>query len=124
MGSVLSDQPIGRDVRGSKNPRWKGGRTTDGHGRVLIRQAEHPFANSWGYVYRYRLVVEKRLGRYLKSNEIVHHIDGDCSNDADSNLELTTQSAHIKKHLPEMHNDAWVASLSNHIRNNKGQFVS
>lgn len=94
-----------------RNPKWKGGQTKSG-GRVLLRAIGHPYANSWGYVYRYRLVMEKKLGRYLRPDEIVHHKDGNFTNDRLSNLELCDSSLHST-----IHNET-------RTRNKKGQFTS
>lgn len=74
---------------------WKGGMKQD-RDRVLIYRPEHPAAQQNGYVYRYRLVMEEKLGRLLKGDEIVHHIDGDESNDHPDNLEVMTQSEHAR----------------------------
>jgi hypothetical protein len=41
--------------------------------------------------------MEKMIGRYLRPDEVVHHMDGDKTNDIPSNLLLTTNSEHIKK---------------------------
>ena len=50
-------------------------------------------------VYSHRAVVEKRIGRSLRSDEIVHHIDADKSNNASSNLYVfKSRSAHRKAH--------------------------
>lgn len=49
--------------------------------------------------YVHRAVLEKHLGRSLGQNEIVHHIDGNPSNNDISNLEITTNSEHRKKHV-------------------------
>lgn len=51
-------------------------------------------------VDEHRLVMEKHLGRKLKSSEVVHHIDGDGMNNKLSNLMLfPTKSAHSKYHM-------------------------
>lgn len=49
--------------------------------------------------HKHRLIMELKLGRKLLRNEIVHHIDGNKHNNNIDNLELITQSEHIKKHL-------------------------
>ena len=50
-------------------------------------------------VYSHRTVVEERIGRSLRSDEIVHHIDANKSNNASSNLHVfKSRSAHRKAH--------------------------
>lgn len=50
----------------------------------------------------HRFIMEKHLGRKLKSSEIVHHIDGDKQNNKINNLMLfPTKSAHTKFHIQE-----------------------
>ncbi|MFA5433363.1 MAG: NUMOD3 domain-containing DNA-binding protein [Candidatus Paceibacterota bacterium] len=56
-----------------KNPHWNGGRKTM-RGYVYILKPEHPFNNN-GYVLEHRLVMEEALNRYLKPEEVVHHIN-------------------------------------------------
>lgn len=46
----------------------------------------------------HRLIMEKRLGRKLTFNEVVHHIDGNSLNNEDDNLLLMSRSEHIKLH--------------------------
>lgn len=72
-------RPKTREVRG-----W----LMDGDGYVRILRPEHPYANAQGYVLEHRLVFEEWLGRYLGESEVVHHIDGDRSNNARWNLML------------------------------------
>lgn len=43
--------------------------------------------------------MEKHLGRYLRDDEIVHHIDGDITNNNIENLLLTNQKKHTKHHI-------------------------
>lgn len=50
-------------------------------------------------VYSHRTVVEKRIGRSLGSDEIVHHIDGNKFNNASTNLYVfKSRAAHRKAH--------------------------
>ena len=58
----------------------------------------HPMAwKGSGLVYAHRLVMENRIGRYLRPSEHIHHIDKDRGNNDFANLEITTPSEH--KHL-------------------------
>jgi hypothetical protein len=61
-----------------------------GDGYVRIYQPEHPRAVNERYVLEHILVMEARLGRYLHSDERVHHLNGDRSDNRDENLELWT----------------------------------
>lgn len=96
FGSVRADVSLVRDRTGKNNPKWRGGKTIAPDGRVLVYSPNHPFPNWKNYVYRYRLVVEASLGRYLRRDEIVHHINGVCNDDRLENLQVMSQSEHIK----------------------------
>lgn len=69
---------------------WK----INGHGYHMTWVEKHPNRNRHGYVPTHRLVMEKKLGRYLKSNEHVHHIDGNKLNYKRSNLFILTPEQH------------------------------
>ena len=59
----------------------------------------HPGVNSKGYIYEHILVVEKMLGRFLKSEEVVHHIDENKSNNIPNNLMVfATDADHTRFH--------------------------
>lgn len=77
---------------------WKGGRIEDLNGYILIRIPDHHLANSHGYVLEHRLVVEQKIGRPLKSDEIIHHIDEDKTNNDPLNLEIHSRSSHMALH--------------------------
>lgn len=49
--------------------------------------------------HEHRIIAENKIGRPLQPGEVVHHIDGDKQNNNPDNLEVLTQSEHIKKHL-------------------------
>ena len=52
--------------------------------------------------HMHRIIAEQKIGRPLVSGEVVHHKDGNKRNNSPENLTVTTQSEHIRIHLPEM----------------------
>lgn len=87
--------------KGNKSGNWKGGKFKNAKGYVFILMPEHPFALKNGYVRHSHLVIEKKLGRYIKPKEIVHHINGIVDDDSPDNLQLFPNvSAHNKIHWP------------------------
>lgn len=83
---------------GKKNPNWNGGIIYD-KGRKLIYSPNHPNPDFLKkYCYEYKLIIENRLGRYLKKGEIVHHINNDVSDNRIKNLRVMTQKEHINLH--------------------------
>jgi len=69
-------------------PNWKGGKYKDKQGYVQVYVFKHPHADSMGYVKEHRLVMEKKLGRYLKKDEVVHHKNSVRDDNRIENLEL------------------------------------
>jgi len=72
---------------GNKGQNWKGGKSKRENGYVLIWKPKHPQAKN-GYVLEHRLVMEKKIGRYLKSKEVVHHINEKKDDNRIENLRL------------------------------------
>lgn len=96
-GSLDPARPVG-DVNGVHNPNWRGGEHVEKDGRVLVYSPNHPYPNWKNYVYRYRLVVEKEIGRYLLPSEIVHHRNEIPSDDRIENLQVMSKSEHTRHH--------------------------
>ena len=76
---------------------WKGGRTKNEQGYIMIYAPNHPHAHN-KYVFEHRLVMEKHLGRYLTKKEVVHHINEIISDNRLENLELLGWGNHTKHH--------------------------
>lgn len=96
---------------GSKNPKWRGGKIIVS-GYVYIYSPNHPEKTQDGYVCEHRLIIEKKIGRYLKRSEAVHHKNGNRTDNRIDNLVLCKSNGRhfIKHHLKR--------------RNKKGQFIS
>lgn len=75
---------------GSAHSQWKGGRSVTDQGYVLVTcpEAYVEMADYRGYVLEHRLVMAQHLGRPLRSDETVHHIDSDRERNVISNLQL------------------------------------
>lgn len=81
------------------HPNWIGGKYRSKEGYIYCIAKDHPHAVDNGYVLEHRLVMERHLGRYLKPDEIVHHIDRRKDNNNLSNLILfANHSEHAKHH--------------------------
>lgn len=92
------DTDVARKMyRGEKHHSWKGGkRKSDGY--VQIKKPNHPKADSSGYVYEHRYLVERELGRYLNSDEHIHHVNGIKDDNRLENLQVVTPSEHVRIH--------------------------
>ncbi len=57
----------------------------------------HPRA-SHGLIYVHVLVAEKKICRYLREGEVVHHIDRDRHNNIPNNIQVMSNEEHVGLH--------------------------
>ena len=88
------DASSGTQAR-EKNPNWKSGTTRRKDGYIL----EYVDGRQR---FQHRLVMERHLGRPLKDDEVVHHINGDKSDNRIENLELFANNG---EHHKDAHYD-------------------
>ena len=55
---------------------------------------KHPLADNRGFVWYHRHAASMKLGRWVKSNEDVHHIDHNKANNSERNLEVQEHKKH------------------------------
>lgn len=67
-------------------------------GYVYFQDMKHPLATNSGFVYYHRHVASIKEGRWLTTEEHVHHIDSNRKNNIPSNLDVLSNSAHTKIH--------------------------
>lgn len=77
---------------------FKGGRIAHGDGYIKVLSPDHPRANKNGYVLEHILIAEKKVGRPLSTNEVVHHINGIKDDNRPENLLVLTKSEHSALH--------------------------
>jgi hypothetical protein len=111
-----------RKFTGESNSNWKGGVMYDKR-RKLIYSPNHPRPDFLKkYCYEYKLIMEKHLGRYLTEDEVVHHIDGDETNNKLENLKVVTQSEHIRIHKQQGDMKREYSNKYNFLYNNKKEY--
>jgi hypothetical protein len=97
-----SDKCRSEYFSGENGATWKGGKTTNKQGYVMVLKKEHPHAVAPNFrISEHRLQMEKKLGRYLKKEEHVHHLNGIKNDNRIENLVLITKSEHSSIHMEE-----------------------
>ncbi len=76
---------------GTANPNWRGGRFVRSDGYIMVRVGGD-------YTLEHRHVMAQHLGRDLRSDEHVHHINHDRSDNRLENLELIDRAEHTRQH--------------------------
>lgn len=89
---------FGKSQTMENNPHWKGGHHYRVDGYKMIYMPNHPFCSQYGYIREHRLVMEKKLGRYLNAEEVVHHINEIRDDNRIENLQLFNNGSDHSKH--------------------------
>lgn len=88
-------------------------------GYIYLRKPNHPFAQKKGYIAEHRLVMEKKIGRYLTKEEAVHHINGIRDDNRIENLELCfSHGQHTKKYHSDLFEKQKIAFKGKHFSRN------
>lgn len=81
---------------GRDNNRYNGGLSTTNDGRTLICCRD-------GSLLLYsRGVMAAHIGRLLRSDEIVHHVNEVVDDDRVENLQIVTRAEHLRMHFPAL----------------------
>jgi len=80
------------------DPYHKGFILTHNGYRMIPAPANHPGADSKGYIREHRLIMELEIKRLLEPGEIVHHVNHVKTDNRIENLELTTLAEHTRHH--------------------------
>lgn len=83
-------QDRSRRFTGSNHPKYKE-KLLDKDGYILIHIGNK-------VVREHRFVVESHIGRRLEDGEIVHHKNGNRTDNRIKNLEIMTQADHVRHH--------------------------
>ena len=76
---------------------------TDGY--VAVYFPDHPNSNNSGYIMEHVLVMECLIGRHLRADECVHHINENKADNRGANLKLMTKKEHMSYHMKKRHED-------------------
>lgn len=96
--------------RAENHPNWSGG-TYKQDGYIFVHLSDG------SVMAEHRYVMECVLGRKLYSDEVVHHIDRDKTNNHPSNLVVLSRSEHAKIHADEIQQARHQESLEYGVMN-------
>ena len=88
-------------IRNAKLKKGVGYKKMRSDGYISIYFPDHPKSNKDGMIMEHDLVMECFIGRWLKSNEVVHHINKIRNDNRIENLQLMTKKEHARFHMIE-----------------------
>jgi len=90
-------------VKSSGRSLIKKSRILSGDGRWMVPAPPDYLGKTYignRYVYEHRLIMERKLGRLLEPDEVIHHLNGDKLDNREDNLQLLTRGVHTSGHAP------------------------
>ena len=98
---------LGKKTKGRRKKEYEFGghekKRPDGY--IAVYSPDHPQASASGYVMKHKLVMERHLGRLLKDDEVVHHINHVRDDNRIENLQLMSKHDHMAMHRTERHEE-------------------
>jgi len=85
-------QELGSNHFGEKHNNWKGGRRRQKNGYIMLSSPKYPGATFPNKTLEHTVIMARHLGRLLRSDESVHHLNGIKDDNRIENLELWVKS--------------------------------
>jgi HNH endonuclease len=89
-----------RGKTGEQHHNWVGGVVADGKGYLMVKKPDwYTGRDGSKYVFQHQIVFLESIGlTHMPSGFVVHHLDGDKTNNVLDNLCFMTNSAHTTMH--------------------------
>jgi len=110
-------------TKGHLHPCWKGG-IKENNGYIQVKAPNHPHRNKNNRVAEHRLVVEKKIGRYLTKDEQVHHIDFCKTNNKIGNLMIFKNGSDHSKFHRRLDQFGMTTIMKKQIKNRWKEFTT
>jgi len=108
--SELQRKVVRKKWTGKGNPRWKDIGSKRKSGEYILIKTKN------GWRKEERVIAEKLLKRQLRNDEVIHHINGNKSDNRPKNLYVMTASAHKSFHVVDnLHRDFVKIKLKSNI---------